>query len=309
MAKPKKKTEWYRFGRSGDTIDGRVINVNDIQQAADCYDVNFYTALIWPDHKRWFNLGKVVAVRAEKNDEGGMDLYGQVEANEYYKDMNKMGQRLFFSMELWPNFRKTEKTYLSGLAATDEPASVATSEIHLSRVEPDVTVGDAIEAVPLYFDVQDGTEGDTKTVLAAIANFFKSQTPSENESDDSQENDDMTKEQFEALQSGLAALTQRFNTAFPEGQQTPAEQSEAPTMEEQVIALKAQVKELADKLGSGDETPSKGEPESGVSKEEFSQLQTALTTLTEQFKAATKEQPGTNGGEHDGDGKDLSACI
>lgn len=298
MAKPKTAAKWYRFGRSGDTIDGRVIKVDDIQQAADSYDVNFYTALIWPDHKRWFNLGKVVAVRAEKNDEGGMDLYGQVEANEYYKDMNKMGQRLFFSMELWPNFRKTDKTYLSGLAATDEPASVATSEIHLSRVEPDVTVGDAIEAVPHYFDAQDGKEGDAKNLLAAIANFFKSQTPSDDDSDDSQEETDMTKEQYEALSSGLTALTQRFNTAFPEGQQTP-------TLQEQVIALTAQVKELTDKQG----TSQKDESESSVSKEEFSQLQTALTTLTEQFKAATREQPGTNGGEHDGDGKDLSACI
>lgn len=304
MAKPKTAAKWYRFGRSGDTIDGRVIKVDDIQQAADSYDVNFYTALIWPDHKRWFNLGKVIAVRAEKNDEGGMDLYGQVEANDYYKDMNKMGQRLFFSMELWPNFRKTDKTYLSGLAATDEPASVATSEIHLSRVEPDVTVGDAIEAVPHYFDAQDGKEGDAKNLLAAIANFFKSQTPSDDDSDDSQEETDMTKEQYEALSSGLTALTQRFNTAFPEGQQTPAG-NETPTLEEQVIALTAKVKELTDKQG----TPPKDESESSVSKEEFSQLQTALTTLTEQFKAATKEQPGTNGGEHDGDGKDLSACI
>ncbi|AWX99520.1 hypothetical protein A8139_05575 [Marinomonas primoryensis] len=301
MAKPQKKAEWYRFGRSGDTIDGRVIKAEDIQQAADAYDVNFYTALIWPDHKRWFNLGKVIAVRAEKNDEGGMDLYGQVKANQYYEDMNEMGQRLFFSMELWPNFRKTDKTYLSGLAATDEPASVATSEIHLSRVEPDVTVGDAIEAVPHYFDAQ---EGDAKNVLAAIARFFKSQTPTDDDSDDSQEETEMTKEQYEALSSGLTALTKRFNTAFPEGEQAPAG-NETPTMEEQVIALTAQVKKLTDKQG----TPPKDEPENGVSKEEFSQLQTALTTLTEQFTAATKEQLGTNGGEHDGDGKDLSAYI
>ncbi len=302
MAKPKKKAEWYRFGRSGDTIDGRVINVNDIQQAADSYDVNFYTALIWPDHKRWFNLGKVVAVRAEKNDEGGMDLYGQVEANEYYKDMNKMGQRLFFSMELWPNFRKTEKTYLSGLAATDEPASVATSEIHLSRVEPDVTVGDAIEAVPLYFDSSE-PEKDEKNLLSALSKFLFNHQ-SDDDSDDSQEETDMTKEQYEALSNGLNSLTQRFNAAFPEGEQTPAG-SEAPTLEEQVIALTAQVKELTDKQG----TPPKDEAEGSVSKEEFSQFQTALTTLTEKFEAATKERQGTDGGEHDGDGKDLSACI
>jgi hypothetical protein len=301
MAKPKKEEKWYRFGRSGDTVDGRIIKEQDILDAVETFNSGFYPTMIWPDHKRWFNLGKVIAIRAEKNDEGGTDMYGQVEANDFYKEMNKNGQRRFFSMELWPDFRKSGKTYLSGLGATDEPASVATSEIHLSRVEKNVIVGETVEQVPHYFDAQ---EGDAKTLLAAIAHFFKSQTQPDDDSDDSQEETDMTKEQYEALSSGLTALTQRFNTAFPEQQQAPAG-SEAPTMEEQIIALTAQVKELTDKQG----TPPKNEPESSVSKEEFSQLQTALTTLTEQFKAATKEQPGTNGGEHDGDGKDLSACI
>ena len=303
MAKPNKKAQWYRFGRSGDTVDGRVINVNDIQQAADSYDVNFYTALIWPDHKRWFNLGKVIAVRAEKNDEGGMDLYGQVEANEYYKDMNKMGQRLFFSMELWPNFRKTEKTYLSGLAATDEPASVATSEVHLSRVDEGVTVGDAIEAVPLYFDTNE-SERDEKTLLSLLSKLLFNHSHSD-ESDDSQEDNDMKKEQFEALQNSLTALTQRFNAAFPEGQQTPVEQNEAPSLQEQVVALTQQVKELTDKQNANSEPPAKDEP----SKQEYELLKTSLTELTEKFNAALQEQPGTNGGEHEGDGKDLSACI
>lgn len=301
MAKPKKEEKWYRFGRSGDTVDGRIIKEQDILDAVETFNSGFYPTMIWPDHKRWFNLGKVIAIRAEKNDEGGTDMYGQVEANEYYKDMNKMGQRLFFSMELWPDFRKSGKTYLSGLGATDEPASVATSEIHLSRVEKEVIVGETVEQVPHYFDAQ---EGDAKNVLAAIARFFKSQTQPDDDSDDSQEETEMTKEQYEALSSGLTALTQRFNVAFPEGEQAPAG-NEAPTMEEQVIALTAKVKELTDKQG----TPPKDEPESGVSKEEFAALQTALTTLTEKFTAATKEQLGTNGGEHDGDGKDLSACI
>uniref|UniRef100_A6VSU2 Capsid scaffolding protein n=1 Tax=Marinomonas sp. (strain MWYL1) TaxID=400668 RepID=A6VSU2_MARMS len=304
MAKPKKEAKWYRFGRSGDTVDGRIIKEQDILDAVETFNSEYYPTRIWPDHKRWFNLGKVIAIRAEKNDEGGTDMYGQVEANEYYKDMNKMGQRLFFSMELWPDFRKSGKTYLSGLGATDEPASVATSEIHLSRVDEAVIVGESVESAPHYFDSQDGKEGDAKNLLAAIASFFKSQTQSDDDSDDSQEETDMTKEQYEALSNGLTALTKRFNIAFPEQQQAPAG-NEAPTMEEQIIALTAQVKDLTDKQG----TPPKDEPESGVSKEEFSQLKTALTTLTEQFKAATKEQPGTNGGEHDGDGKDLSACI
>jgi hypothetical protein len=289
MAKPKKKAEWYRFGRSGDTIDGRVINVNDIQQAADSYDVTFYTALIWPDHKRWFNLGKVVAVRAEKNDEGGMDLYGQVEANEYYKDMNKMGQRLFFSMELWPNFRKTEKTYLSGLAATDEPASVATSEVHLSRVDEGVAVGDAIEAVPLYFDT-DESEKDEKTLLSLLSKLLFNHSHSD-ESDDSQE-DDMNQEQYNALNTKLDAVIALSQT---ETDTPPETNTESQTTDAQVQALQTENDTLKTELTE--------------TKTKLSQVETAVTDLKKEFKAALEEQPGTNGGEHDGDGKDLSACI
>lgn len=305
MAKPKKEEKWYRFGRSGDTVDGRIIKEQDILDAVETFNSGFYPTMIWPDHKRWFNLGKVIAIRAEKNDEGGTDMYGQVEANEYYKEMNKNGQRRFFSMELWPDFRKSGKTYLSGLGATDEPASVATSEIHLSRVEKEVIVGETVEQVPHYFDAQ---EGDAKTLLAAIAHFFKSQTQPNDDSDDSQEETDMTKEQYEALQKQVTGLVELFTKKFPD-EPKPDGKTEDATLEEQVVFLTKQVKDLTEKLGSGDKTPSKDEPKDGPSKEEFAQLQTKINDLTKVVELATQEQQGTNGGEHDGDGKDLSACI
>ena len=64
MAKPKKEAKWYRFGRSGDTVDGRIIKEQDILDAVETFNSGFYPTMIWPDHKRWFNLGKVIAIRA-----------------------------------------------------------------------------------------------------------------------------------------------------------------------------------------------------------------------------------------------------
>ncbi len=292
MAK-KKVTAWLRFGRSGDTIDGRVIKDTDIQQAAESYDPNFYTALIWPDHNRWYNFGKVVAVRAEKNDEGGWDLFGQIEANDIYKSINAAGQKIFTSMELFPDFRKSGKTYLSGLGATDNPASVATSEVHLTQVEePGVLVAQYYEAVSHNFD-DSQDDSDEKSLIAGLVKFFKSQSDSDE--------DTMSKPAIKALQIELEALGKQFKSAFPGDDKTPVTPPNTSGLSEQVTALSQQVKELQEKLDKAPETP--------VKDDKYTELKTALDSLTTKFTAALEEKPGTDGGEHDSDGKDLSACI
>jgi len=295
---PKKKTTaWLRFGRSGDTVDGRIINDQDIQQAAESYDPNFYTALIWPDHSRWYNLGKVVAARAEENDEGGWDLFGKIEANDIYKSINAAGQRLFTSMELFPNFRKSGKTYLSGLGATDSPASVATSEVHLSQVESkDVLVAQYYEAVSQDFDDSE-TATDDKSLKKALAKLlFSNQTDSEE--------DDMSAALLK-LQGELKSLKQELSDLKAKGTGGD-EQPEKTPLEKQVIELSQQVTTLTEKLDKGIETPPKDEPPKD---EKYAELENTVTKLSEKLSAALQEQPGTNGGEHDGDGKDLSECI
>jgi hypothetical protein len=105
-----------------------------LQQAAKNYNQSLFTALVWPEHSRAYNMGKVDSLRAAANVEGGTDLLARIAPNDYYLNANNAGQKLFTSMELIPNFRDTKEWYLSGLAATDSPASAATSEMRFSAL-------------------------------------------------------------------------------------------------------------------------------------------------------------------------------
>jgi hypothetical protein len=128
-------TDWLRIGRSGDTVDGRVIPAQALTQAAETYNPELFTALIWLEHMRMGgHLGKVLALKSAPNDEGGVDLFAKLSPNRNYLAANNIYQEGWFSsMELTSNFRKTEKWYLTGLGATNEPASVATTEIRFAK--------------------------------------------------------------------------------------------------------------------------------------------------------------------------------
>lgn len=128
MSKPTLTTDFVKIGQSGPTIDGRTIKPEWLLQAAEAYSPDVYTALIWPDHFRFQNYGKVLELKTE--EEGGVvALYARLQPNASYLMGNQYGQRLFFSMEIDDNFAGSGRAYLLGLAATDSPASLGTSEL------------------------------------------------------------------------------------------------------------------------------------------------------------------------------------
>ncbi len=123
-------TDWKKIGQSGPTVDGREIEGQWLLDAAEEYDPAKYTAVIWIDHYRFYgNFGKVVALKTEEKD-GIVSLYAKLQPNEWLLSQNKDKQKLFTSMELTPDFAKSGKFYLTGLAVTDIPASLGTSELH-----------------------------------------------------------------------------------------------------------------------------------------------------------------------------------
>ncbi|MGJ3523557.1 GPO family capsid scaffolding protein [Nitratidesulfovibrio sp. D1] len=131
MSKPTLTTDFVRIGQSCPTVDGRTIDAAWLLQAAESYRPDLYTALIWPDHFRFQNYGKVLELKAE--EEGGVvALYARLQPNASYLMGNQYGQRLFFSMEIDDNFAGTGRAYLVGLGITDSPASLATSELKFS---------------------------------------------------------------------------------------------------------------------------------------------------------------------------------
>jgi len=66
----------------------------------------------------------------------GKKLLGQLKPNDYLLYLIQQGQYLHTSCEIVMNFAKTGKAYLTGLALTDSPASLGTTELHLSKKEP-----------------------------------------------------------------------------------------------------------------------------------------------------------------------------
>ncbi|MBD2811396.1 GPO family capsid scaffolding protein, partial [Xenorhabdus sp. Vera] len=129
-------TNWICIAMEGDTVDGRVMEPQWILDAAELYDPQLYTARIWPEHERGFGaMGEVLAVKAERGEDGALRLYAQLRPNHCLLEANRDGQLLFTSVEftLNGNFRGTGKTYLEGLAVTDSPASVGTTRLQFSK--------------------------------------------------------------------------------------------------------------------------------------------------------------------------------
>lgn len=122
-------TNWVTLGKSGPTVDKRLITEQDLIDVAETYNPETYTAVINSDHQlNWFgNFGSVREVRLSEARDGSTCLQGRLAPNSRLVEMNKNGQRLFPSMELLRDFAGTGRTYLVGLAVTDSPASLGTS--------------------------------------------------------------------------------------------------------------------------------------------------------------------------------------
>lgn len=129
---------WKRVATSGPTCDGREILPQHLRDIAETYTANIYTATIWVDHERWPGAhGTVFAVRlVETADDlapGQIALEAQLKPNDKLLRLNDAGEKLFTSIEITPNFANTGKAYLTGLAVTDEPASLGTQELYFDK--------------------------------------------------------------------------------------------------------------------------------------------------------------------------------
>jgi len=278
------KTEWKIVGRSGPTVDGRIIDPTSLQQAADNYDKKLFTALIWPDHQRWFNMGTVEDLRAEPNDEDGIDLYALIAPNDYYLSYNKSGQYLFTSMELLPDFRDSGEFYLSGLAATDNPASAATSEMRFNAVSnKDAVLGAFTENKPHTFQDDQPPSWFTQ--------FFKNKNPNQNQQDE----DDMPNEALAALAARFTAMEAKIDAL------TPGDNQDEETPSDDYAALLQKVEDLALKFSAMEQDKGTDTPEDS---KEFKQLQADYKKLRQDFDTAVNKDDGTPTPEHDGDSVD-----
>jgi hypothetical protein len=280
-------------------VDGRTIEPQWLRDAAETYDKNKFTALIWPDHQRWFNMGSVEALQAKDNDQGGVDLFAQLAPNDFYLQINANGQRLFTSIEIQEDFLDSGKAYLIGLGATDSPASSATTEVRFSRIkETGVLLGEHTENTTHEFDDENAPgERALTRLFASILTTIKG--------------DDMKKATAEQLQAQIDSLAAQFKQALPgtPAADDPADPAVDNALDQRFTQMEAAIAELKTQIAeftSGDDSDNTDQT---VSIATFTELQNSFNELAKQFKDALQEQPGTDAGEHISDDDDLSAYV
>lgn len=288
-------TDFVKVATSGPTTDGRVLDPQELVEMAEAYDPNEFTANLWYEHIRFFgNFGKVQALKAEEDDKGRMCLFARLAPTDQLLYLNNQGQKLFTSIEIAPNFADSGKAYLVGLAVTDSPASLGTTELHFSRRQAEEN----------YFsqpiELTDLTLSDSQTLLSRFLNAFTNVSNPES-------SDAMDEKQFTQLMDGLktthekvAALEQKFASLKPaasapeqEGETTPEPVSpeQFAELKSQLAALEQQFTRAPSKPGTPSTPPAATEP---VSVEQFNQLEKNIAVLTQKFNAAlATETPGT----------------
>lgn len=300
--------QWFTVATAGETVDGRVIEEQWLRDMAETYSVDFYQAVIDADHNLGYgSFGEVEELRIGEKV-GRVALQAKINANPRLLEMNKNGQRLFFS--IWPkeNFSDTGKTYLYRLAITNNPASIGTDKMKFSCGEKPVL------GTPHLFEYeQPGTGNEPEKKIAppppagavpteesrfsVLRNFFtgkpEKETDKNTPDDQPQDDDTMNEEQFaafmqqqkEAAADQLAAikdLGKKFSATANDG--TPGDEN-------------------TDTQADAEDTAET------VSVEKFNTLQEELDDLKTKFAAALEEQPGTPQGDHDGSHGDAEEIL
>lgn len=128
----------FRVAREGQTVDGRILYRQDIQDMADTYNPEHYAGRINVEHiPGWsgeppFNAyGDILKVEAV-NENGKLCLYNTLSALPNLLSLNKKGQKIYPSVEFYTNFAGSGKAYQVGLALTDTPNSLGTQPLKFS---------------------------------------------------------------------------------------------------------------------------------------------------------------------------------
>ncbi|EJG1866048.1 GPO family capsid scaffolding protein [Vibrio sp. J1-1] len=249
-----KISDWKIIATEGPTVDGRKITRDWIEQMAASYDPKEYTALIWPEHRRFYgygeNWGNVVELKAEEED-GKLRLFAKLEPNEFMLEANRKKQKLFTSIEPNPDYKGEGRCYLMGLAATDSPASTGTSLLQFSR-----TSGETTELECSALEEVDFSECFTRKdrFFAAFNEFFSSgdevpETPSIDEDTEVTEEQlkAALKEQFSAFKGEFKQeLKEEFN--LQDEPETPEPEEKGATVEQFSATLDEKLKPLTEKV-------------------------------------------------------------
>ncbi|WDF71462.1 GPO family capsid scaffolding protein [Novosphingobium sp. KACC 22771] len=143
----------YKFfcvATEGATTDGREITRADIVNMAETYDFATHAARVNVEHIKgvapsgeFGSYGDVLAlktgdvtVQVGGKPQKRLGLFAQIKPLDNLKSLTAAGQKLYTSIEINPNFAKSGKAYLMGVAATDNPAALGVEVLKFSAGNP-----------------------------------------------------------------------------------------------------------------------------------------------------------------------------
>lgn len=141
------KSKWFRIAVEGATAtDNRTITAQMLNEMAGSYNRATYGARINMEHIRGYSptgdfkaYGDVLELKTETVEidldgkkERRVGLYALIEPTDELVAITNAKQKIYTSMEVEPDFGKTGKFGLIGLAVTDSPASLGTEILKFS---------------------------------------------------------------------------------------------------------------------------------------------------------------------------------
>lgn len=276
------RTGWVCIATEGTTVDDREITAAWLTDMAETYDPSYYTALIWPDHDRWFNFGYVQELKTESVD-GKLKLFAILSPTRDLIYYNQTGQYQFCSIEPQEQFADLGRTYLRGLGVTDEPASTGTTHLkfkdgrsasHLiGRSEP-------LDLSMFQLPRHEKADGLLKKFFNFLASHGEELEPISQPP--RQEDEAMNTEQFNQMLGALTGLGGKLDTL---------------ASKVETFSAKPADEKPAEPAGTT-EQPKPNEPAT-INAEQFNKLEQALTgmvgkldSLTQTIEQFSAEKPG-----------------
>ena len=185
--------------KAGPTIDGRFTDQQVIDDLAETYTPKLYTARINEDHWQWGEkLGSVLSL-----EKRGDELWAVIKPNSRLLSNVERDQFLHTSCEYIADFAKTGKAYLTGLAMTDDPASLGTTQVHLSansdkcKGQESVSSGATVSLELL--SGKEHSDQETRTLLNRFIDLLSGNQPTSLSKKESEEEEAEMSKELEAL--------------------------------------------------------------------------------------------------------------
>lgn len=165
----------FRVAREGQTVDGRELTRQEIQEMADTYNPEHYAGRIniehfggWSPEPPFNAYGDILKVEAV-DENGKLHLYNEISALPNFVALNKKGQKIYPSIEFYRNFAGTGKAYQVGLGMTDTPASLGTQAIKFSNNRHSLSTQPDSE---IYITMSEQNQNEGKSLIEQLKEAF-----------------------------------------------------------------------------------------------------------------------------------------